>query len=498
MRSLLVALCVAVSGFFVTAQAATSRLDALRRLRGARLEGEVPARPSKLTRPGASRGFGSTKAQFHVDGGRLPLLNATLQDSYAGRIPIASNDTRRLFFWYWPSSGRGKHSDTLTIWLNGGPGCSSLTGFLTEHGAFTYRPGTDAPSVNEFAWSSVSDMLYVDQPISTGFSSGDPDIVDEIGVGNQFYGFLQQFYKVFPELLRKKLYIAGESYAGMYIPYIANRIVNASPAEKASTPINLQSILINNGLYSNGIFNEIAPMAGFVVARQNDIGIGDAAVQQIVDLVQSPECAALPNIMAQLVYPPKGPIYSDDTLPYYCQNVVLYAYSAALQANRCFNLYRITDKCPTPVDPIEEYFSRADVQEALNIPGFGPWEQCGARPFVGTDQSPYSDTILPSLIESLPRGVTLWHGVDDILLLANGTRLTIQNMTWAGLQGFRKPITQQLLFDGALSGVQHSERGLTYYEIEHAGHMIPEDQPKLALEVLKTVLGKGKGILIRS
>lgn len=486
MKALLVALSIALC--FTTAHAVSPRLDA------------KPYNAPLVHHPGPQhREDGSKKAHFRVDGRDLPLVNATVQDSYAGRLPIASNDTRSLFFWYWPSSARS--SKTLTIWLNGGPGCSSLTGFLTELGTFTFRPGTDAPSVNEFAWSTVSDMLYIDQPVSVGFSSGESDVEDEIGVANQFYGFLQQFYKVFPELLHKKLYIAGESYAGMYIPYIADRIVKASPKEKAAMPINLQSILINNGIYAHEIVRQVVPMADFVVTRQGVLGIDDDAVQEVVAAAHSPECR-LQDITAQVVYPPKGPIYADETnVPFAnCYaGVVLGAWNAATDVNSCFNFYRITDVCPLPRDPIESYFSRADVQEALNVPGFGPWKQCVRNPFRDhEDKSPYSSTILPGLIEALPRGVTLWHGLDDIFVLANGTRLTIQNMTWGGLQGFQTPITQQIIFDGKPNGVQHSERGLTYYEIENAGHMVPTDQPKLALEVLKTVIGKGTGKFIRS
>ncbi|EJD54996.1 alpha/beta-hydrolase [Auricularia subglabra TFB-10046 SS5] len=489
MKALLATLSIALS--FLSAHAIPPRLDALQRhgLRNATCAPDSARMQRRV--PAAQRPFVSKKAHFRVDGGALPLLNATLQDSYAGKIPIAANDTRSMFFWYWPSSA--KRSDSLTIWLNGGsPGLQLLDGFLDR---------ADAPSVNEFAWSRVSDMLYLDQPISTGFSSGEPDIVDEIGVANQFYGFLQQFYKVFPELLHKKLYIAGESYAGMYIPYIANRILAASTAEKAATPINLQSILINDGIYTNTVINELAPMADFVLARQQDMGIeDDEAVQEIVDNAYSDDCR-LQGIMAQLVYPPKGPIYGDETtLPFgkcYAR-VVLGAFNAATDVNPCFSFYSIADKCPEQHDPIEEYFSRGDVQEALNVPGFGPWKQCGVEPFVDKDQSPYSSTIIPGLIDALPRGVTLWHGLDDFLLLSNGTRLTIQNMTWSGLQGFQTPITQQIVFDGAPSGLQHSERGLTYYEIKNAGHLIPKDRPSLALEVLKTVVGEGTGALVRS
>lgn len=56
---------------------------------------------------------------------------------------------------------------------------------------------------------------------------------------------------VFPQLVSRKLYITGESYAGMYIPYISHRILSASPLEKTALQLNLTGILINDGVYSS-------------------------------------------------------------------------------------------------------------------------------------------------------------------------------------------------------------------------------------------------------
>lgn len=59
-------------------------------------------------------------ANYHVNSSALPLVTFPLQDSWAGLLPISSSllETRKLFFWYWPSSASGG-SDSLTIWLNG-------------------------------------------------------------------------------------------------------------------------------------------------------------------------------------------------------------------------------------------------------------------------------------------------------------------------------------------------------------------------------------------
>lgn len=58
-----------------------------------------------------------------------------------------------------------------------------------------------------------------------------------------FYAWLQAFFGIFSELARKDLYLTGESYAGFYIPYIATRILDASPVEKANLPLNLRGLV---------------------------------------------------------------------------------------------------------------------------------------------------------------------------------------------------------------------------------------------------------------
>jgi len=85
----------------------------------------------------------------------------------------------------------------LGLWLsrvllrtNGGPGCSSLEGSFQENGVsflqiiprtisetaqpFTWRVGQALPTQNEWSWTNLSSVLYVEQPIGTGFSQGTP------------------------------------------------------------------------------------------------------------------------------------------------------------------------------------------------------------------------------------------------------------------------------------------------------------------------------------
>ena len=86
-------------------------------------------------------------------------------ESYAGLLPISSdkNETRELYFWYFPSENPAAE-DEITIWLNGGPGCSSLEGLLQENGPFLWQYGTFAPVKNPYTWINLTNMVWVEQP----------------------------------------------------------------------------------------------------------------------------------------------------------------------------------------------------------------------------------------------------------------------------------------------------------------------------------------------
>ena len=76
---------------------------------------------------------------------------------------------------------------------------------------FSWSWGQYKPTVNEYSWTNLSSMLYIEQPVGTGYSQGVPNINNEEDLAAQFVGFLQQFLEVFSELKGKKAYLTGES-----------------------------------------------------------------------------------------------------------------------------------------------------------------------------------------------------------------------------------------------------------------------------------------------
>jgi len=138
------------------------------------------------------------------------------------------------------------------------------------------------------------------------------------------------------------------------------------------------------------------------------------------------------------------------------------------------------------------YFNRTEVKEAIHAPANVNWAECSnISVFPNGDASlPPVFTVLPNVIEKSKRSVIM-HGLGDYVLIADGTRIAIQNMTWGGLQGFRTPIVpDSFIVDGigALGNV-HSERGLTYIEVVLSGHMLPQFTPWSAYQSMQYLLG---------
>lgn len=101
----------------------------------------------------------------------LPLLpDGSLKTRHwAGHLPASSDGDKKLFYWLFePSSGADSDDTPLILWLNGGPGCSSMDGLWLENGPLRLKSegGTWKIDVNEYSWHNAPAWtLYVDQPV---------------------------------------------------------------------------------------------------------------------------------------------------------------------------------------------------------------------------------------------------------------------------------------------------------------------------------------------
>jgi len=407
------------------------------------------------------------------------LIPAALKDDKSS----ADGDFSSYFFWLFRPDAESVsdaeeptdesfRNDTLVIWFNGGPGCSSLMGLMAEMGPVgiqKFRPGIDpsenpatamdAPLVaNEFAWTKKSAMLFVEQPAGVGFSTASSEWAGEenekrteADVASAFYAFLQNLYTVFgDDLLEKKLYLTGESYAGMYIPSIGreinrqNKLVLSKDEENRSPSlpvINLYGAAIGNGLIDAAIqwpssidFAWWHGMIDLQTYRSLHEKWNKCANDQILDSASKP--------------------FHPFTTPNECgiQNAIMEA-----SGNKF--LYEVTTNdvyASALVDggAVHRFFNDPIVRESINAPSFQDyphWLTCvpgsGRRRRLseGTDHDssrkltymqndkPLSVvSYIAELLDDAKLDILMYNGDFDLVCNAQGTEMSLESMAWSG------------------------------------------------------------------
>jgi carboxypeptidase C (cathepsin A) len=207
--------------------------------------------------------------------------------SYSGYADISENE--HIFFWFFEARNTDPSEAPLTVWINGGPGSSSMIGLFQENGPC----GVDIDGNvynNPYSWSNASNMLYIDHPAQVGFSysipvpgyidptSGYivtlpnatcPDYAVDFGTcgtysypnetltanstlnaAPSFWKTIQGFMGAFPQYSRSGFHFSTESYGGHYGP-VFNEYIEEQNAKNISGAhkINLETVLIGNGWY---------------------------------------------------------------------------------------------------------------------------------------------------------------------------------------------------------------------------------------------------------
>lgn len=154
-----------------------------------------------------------------------------------------------MFIWFFPAINGAANAPVL-LWLQGGPGGSSLYGLFNEHGPFTVNKNNDL-LMREYTWTSTYSVLYVDNPVGAGFSYTNDDAgysTDETSVGQNLYEVLNQFFTLFPDYRKNAFYVTGESYAGKFVITVSYAIHQKNQTAKDQDKINLKGLMIGNGM----------------------------------------------------------------------------------------------------------------------------------------------------------------------------------------------------------------------------------------------------------
>ncbi|KAL8171499.1 hypothetical protein V2J09_023303 [Rumex salicifolius] len=158
---------------------------------------------------------------------RLPGQPPANFAQYGGYVTV-DDKAGRAFYYYFVESEKNPESAPLLLWLNGGPGCSSLAyGAMAELGPFRVHSDGKTLQRNNFAWNKVANVLFVESPAGVGFSySNNTKDYDKGGdkmTADDNLAFVLNWLQRFPEYKKRDFFISGESYAGHYI---GNAVIN--------------------------------------------------------------------------------------------------------------------------------------------------------------------------------------------------------------------------------------------------------------------------------
>lgn len=161
---------------------------------------------------------------------------------YSGYLNAENSTNPRKFLHYWfVESQSSPKDDPLVLWLNGGPGCSSLGGFFTELGPFSVNSDGKTLSIRSASWNKKANVIFLESPSGVGYSYAKGHVAHtDDSTALQNYHSLKSFFEKFPEYKRRPFYITGESYGGVYLPTLGV-LLDDDPE------INFKGIAIGNG-----------------------------------------------------------------------------------------------------------------------------------------------------------------------------------------------------------------------------------------------------------
>ncbi|KAF0720362.1 Aste57867_373 [Aphanomyces stellatus] len=407
-------------------------------------------------------------------------------DQYAGRLPLPSNG-QNMFYWLVESES-DPSTDPLVLWLNGGPGCSSLIGFFTELGPFIVQSDLTVKR-NPYAWNRKANIVFLESPAGVGFSQPASNATEytDVATAARAAEFLAQFLELYPSYKNRDVYITGESYAGMYIPFLVDRLLT-TPV----TGLNLKGFAIGNpytdakidgGSYIDYYYSHgLSSLKSFLNVQ---------ATCKPSELWQcpthpgncSPACRnAVYDVFMELDFDNWDAynIYGDVCLLQPNEAKTLQLDSAMLPRSR-------STSSDTPFTPCADtfaaqYLNLPDVQHAIHaIDDDAPsiqWDECSN---VVTKRYKRSATSLDKYPIILKAGLKalIYSGDADAVVPFMGTQ------RWLANDGLNLTVTlpwkSWLGPNKQLAGYGEVYGNITFKTIKGAGHMVPATRPLHAL-----------------
>ncbi|KAK6159367.1 hypothetical protein DH2020_006681 [Rehmannia glutinosa] len=381
---------------------------------------------------------------------------------YSGYVTVDPKAGRALFYWF--TESENSSSKPLVLWLNGGPGCSSIgNGALTELGPFRINPDGKTLWHNKKAWNNVANILFLESPAGVGFSYSNTTsdyVTGDTRTAADSYTFLVNWFERFPEYKTRDFYITGESYAGHYVPQLAQLIMNNNKITN-QTVINLKGIademrgmydyFWTHALISDEHHNEILKNCNF-----SSMASVSEKCQESMDEADDD----IGNVFPYDIYAPL--CGSNSTAP------------SLSSYDPCSDYY------------VYAYLNTPEVQKALhaNVTGTpGPWDSCNYDILANWNDEP--ETVLPVIKELMASGISVWiySGDTDGRVPVTTTRYSINK--------FGAPVKTPWYpwyYKGEVGGYAVEYQNATFVTIRGAGHFVPSYQPGRALAFFSSFL----------
>nr|XP_043611432.1 serine carboxypeptidase-like 31 [Erigeron canadensis] len=409
---------------------------------------------------------------------------------YAGYVNVNESHGRALFYWFY-EAWTLTDEKPLVLWLNGGPGCSSVGyGATQEIGPFLVRTDGKDLQLNPYSWSREANMLFLESPVGVGFSysnkTNDYDNLGDDFTANDAYAFLHNWFLKFPSYRNRTFYIAGESYAGKYVPELAELI-----HDKNKDPllfINLKGILLGNPETSDA-----EDWKGMIDYAWSHAVVSDETHRIIRDSCDfttnknSDDCyQAVDEVLIQYekidIYSLYTPVCIANSA--YAETKSMYAAAKKATSKMMPRLMGGYDPCLD--DYAKSYYNKPDVQKALHV-GDGlqlkNWSSCNMDIFYGWKQT--KDSVLPIYKKLIDAKLRIWvySGDTDGRVPVLSTRYSLSALGLPIIRSWRPWYHQK-----QVAGWLQEYEGLTFATFRGAGHAVPIFKPSESLAFFTSFL----------
>lgn len=380
---------------------------------------------------------------------------------------IQLEDKKHEIF-YWLFKARNPKSPvkpTLVLWLEGGPGCSSIICILLENGP--YRLNDDGKITNNTSsWNNNVDILFVDQPLGTGFSNCDDRNrmpKDEAEVFKDFIDFFKKFLTKHTEYDGSDFYLTGHSYGGHYVPYFGTQFI-----EKKLVNLNLKGVAIGNGYFNSATQSLSYP----------DFNRRHHLLNSTIKYAAAKVSFFFVNFFTRLNWFRAAHLF------------FFVGYKIGNGYVDRFSMYNIK-KLKYNSDALIKLMNRDDVRTELNAVN-KKWVACSTDVFdhmIDKDMYANMGGYVEKLLDKRNNlRVVLYSGNLDWICNIDSVLTFLKEINWDGKEEFIKDNWREWRNETARIGSYNKGGSLTFFQTDEAGHMVARDRPDIALKVLNELL----------